>query len=175
MIKPVAQILVAATGVSGMQGVLHAQTSQVETPRLHVAVGGEEKAQRVVQVQPTTGSVRMVAVCHANGESWTGIAVDAAIGPGRPLPRIGIVSANGTKSAFDTHVSNPGDATILPVAAPTSMRMTQKRPTELFERIARAPDFSGGLGFAGHGVGASFDSLVAALCISAFCDFDPLG
>ena len=176
MIKLIATIL-AATGVFCMEGNLHAQTSLVQTPRLHISEDSEMMARRTIRVEPITGLARMVAVCGTNGDVWIGFAVDATSDLGRPLPRIRIVSENGSGRFFDAHLVKPDDATILFFAAPTHMRMKQRRPTEFIERMALSQDFGVVLGFSESDVEASFEGhmvALAALYISAFCDFDPL-
>ncbi|MYG24873.1 MAG: hypothetical protein F4213_02425 [Boseongicola sp. SB0677_bin_26] len=177
MIKAVATILVAATGLLGMKGALHAQTILVETPTLQISEGSEMMARRIVQVQPTAGSARLVAICHVNGDIRIGFAVDAGPGLGRQLPRIGTVSANGSERVFDAQVFKPDDRTILFFATPTNMRMKQRRPTEFILHIMQSRDFRAMLGFSGHDVEASFDgdlAALAALYVSSLCGFDPL-
>ena len=177
MIKSAIMIPISGTGLLGMESGLHAQGLLVETPMLHISEDGEGLARRVVQLEPTAGAARMVTICHANGDIWVGFAADAATGLGRPLPRIRIVRESGAGKVFDAHVVKHDDGTIVFFAAPTNMRMSQRRPTELIEGIARFGDFSVAPGFSGEDVAASFDGHVAgltALYVAAFCDFDPL-
>lgn len=177
MIKFIAAILVAATGVLGMKSTLQAQTSLVKTPRLQVLEDGERMVQRAIHVDPLEGSARMVAVCHNNGDVRIGFVVEAAPEFGRPLPKIGIVSASGTERVFGAHAAKPDDATISFFALPTNMRMTQKRPTKFIKLIAQSRDFGVVLNFSAGRIEASFDGPtvgLTALYISALCGFDPL-
>lgn len=177
MNKLIATSLVAAMGVVDMNSALHAQATFVETPRLHISEDGDMLARRVLQMMATKGPVRMAAICHDNGDIRIGFVVDASSELGRPLPVIGIKSENGTERVFDAHLLKPDNATVIFFAAPANMRMNEKRPTKLIERIAQSRDFSVALSFSEQIVEASFDGHMAALAtlyISALCGLDPL-
>lgn len=65
----------------------------------------------------------MVANRHVNGDIRTGFAIDAGTGLGRPLPRTGIVRANGSERIPDAEVVKLDGGTMLHLAAPTGKRM----------------------------------------------------
>ena len=110
-------------GHSWHEGRAACRTAPVETPRLQVSEGSELTARLAVQVRPTAGSVRMVANRHVNGDIRTGFAIDAGTGLGRPLPRTGIVRANGSERIPDAEVVKLDGGTMLHLAAPTGKRM----------------------------------------------------